>query len=545
VTDSTGTASNRADAMLQAGLTLASELALDAVLQRIIELATGLTGARYGALGVLGADGAIIEFVTTGITTEQREHIGHLPVGKGILGLLIRDARTLRLPDISKDPHSYGFPPNHPPMHSFLGAPVKARGRVFGNIYLTEKQGAPEFTEEDERTLEVLAAQAGVAVENARLHEESRQRERRLEAMGEVATATLSGLRVEEVLGLLARRSRELLGADVATVAVPADEPGMLTLLVVDGEEAESLRGAVFPLEGSISGEVVQSGVPLVFEDVTADPRADQPIMGGGLLGPAAFVPLSGPDRIIGTLCVANRLHGRLLDQDDLSTLQSFAGQASVAIEYARAQQDLQRLAVLEDRERIAKELHDGVIQSLFAVGMGLQGAAALSRDHELERRIEGAVGEIDGAIRDLRNYIFGLRPGILADRQLDQALRAMAAEFEQRSGVTTVVEVDLRVASDLSSVAGDVIQLVREALSNVERHAGATTCRVSLVRRGDRAALEIDDDGQGFDPAEAATRGGAGLRNLAERAESLRGSFEVESDPAEGTLVRVVIPLA
>ena len=531
--------------MLQAGLTLASELALDAVLQRIIELATGLTGARYGALGVLGADGAIIEFVTTGITTEQREHIGHLPVGKGILGLLIRDARTLRLPDISKDPHSYGFPPNHPPMHSFLGAPVKARGRVFGNIYLTEKQGAPEFTEEDERTLEVLAAQAGVAVENARLHEESHQRERRLEAMGEVATATLSGLRVEEVLGLLARRSRELLGADVATVAVPADEPGMLTLLVVDGEEAESLRGAVFPLEGSISGEVVQSGVPLVFEDVTADPRADQPIMGGGLLGPAAFVPLSGPDRIIGTLCVANRLHGRLLDQDDLSTLQSFAGQASVAIEYARAQQDLQRLAVLEDRERIAKELHDGVIQSLFAVGMGLQGAAALSRDHELERRIEGAVGEIDGAIRDLRNYIFGLRPGILADRQLDQALRAMAAEFEQRSGVTTVVEVDLRVASDLSSVAGDVIQLVREALSNVERHAGATTCRVSLVRRGDRAALEIDDDGQGFDPAEAATRGGAGLRNLAERAESLRGSFEVESDPAEGTLVRVVIPLA
>src|SRR6266511_1073690 len=298
---------DRTRMLLEAGLALSSELSLDAVLQRIIGLAAQVTKARYGALGVLGPDDRIIEFITTGVTPEQRRAIGHPPTGRGILGVLIREARPLRLSEISKDPRSVGFPPNHPPMHSFLGAPVKARGRVFGNIYLTEKQGAPEFTEEDERTLEVLAAQAGVAVENARLHEESRQRERRLEAMGEVATATLSGLRVEEVLGLLARRSRELLGADVATVAVPADEPGMLTLLVVDGEEAESLRGAVFPLEGSISGEVVQSGVPLVFEDVTADPRADQPIMGGGLLGPAAFVPLSGPDRIIGTLCVANR----------------------------------------------------------------------------------------------------------------------------------------------------------------------------------------------------------------------------------------------
>ncbi len=544
MTESTGPSPDRTDALLQAGLTLASELALDAVLQRIIELATGLTGARYGALGVLGPDGGIIEFVTTGITTEQRAHIGHLPVGKGILGLLISEARTLRLPDISKDPHSYGFPPNHPLMHSFLGAPVKARGRVFGNIYLTEKQGAPEFTEDDERTLEVLAAQAGVAIENARLHEESRQRERRLEAMGEVATATLSGLRVEEVLGLLARRSRGLLGADLATVAVPADQPGMLTLLVVDGEEAEGLRGTVFPVEGSISGEVVQHGLPVVFEDVTADPRADQPILRGGRIGPAAFVPLAGPDRIIGTLCVANLLHGRLLDQDDLTTLQSFAGQASVAIEYARAQQELQRLAVLEDRERIAKELHDGVIQSLFAVGMGMQAAAALSRDPEQERRIEGAVGEIDRAIRDLRNYIFGLRPGILADRQLDQALRALAAEFEERTGVTTAVDVDVRVAAELSSVAGDVVQLAREALSNVGRHAGATTCRVSLVQRVGRAVLEIDDDGRGFDPAETSTRGGSGLRNLADRAESLGGSMEVESSPDEGTAVRITLPL-
>jgi signal transduction histidine kinase len=372
---------DRAQMLIEAGLTLASELSLDAVLQRIVDLAVKVTDAGYGALGVLGPDDRIQEFITIGVTPEERAAIGHPPTGHGILGVLIRDRRPLRLREISRDPRSIGFPPNHPPMKSFLGAPVMARGQAFGNIYLTEKRGADQFDEEDERALVVLATQAGVAIENARLY-----------------------------------------------------------------EEAE------------------------------------------------------------------------------------------------RASRELQRLHVLDERERIAKELHDGVIQSLFAVGMSLQAAAAMSGDSAVASRIESGVEDIDRAIRDLRNYIFGLRPGILADRQLDQALNELAEEFQGRTGVVTVVDVDPGVAAELSSRAGDVVQMTREALSNVGRHARATTCRVSLRRSNGGAVLEIDDDGRGFDPG--AVVEGMGLRNLRDRLASLGASFELDSTDGVGTTIRAVLPV-
>jgi len=360
---------------------LASELSLDAVLQRLVELAVELTDARYGALGVLSPDGGSIEeFITVGITPEERAALGDPPTGHGLLGVLIRDATPLRIPDIGADPRSVGFPPNHPTMTSLLGAPIAGRGTVFGNIYLTDKQDADGFDEEDERILVVLATQAAVAIENARLYDETE------------------------------RKGREL-----------------------------------------------------------------------------------------------------------------------------------QRLQVLEERERIGKELHDGVIQSLFAVGMHLQGLAAATTDDTVARSLEAAVEDVDHAIRDLRNYIFGLRPGILADRQLDQALKEMASEFGARSGVVTVVDVDDGAASELASRAADVVQLVREALSNVGRHGAASTCRVSLRRDDSGFILEIDDDGRGFDVD--LTTWGMGLRNLRERVGSLGGRLEVASTPGEGTTVRATFP--
>ena len=367
--------------LIEAGMALASELSLDAVLLRIVELAVDLTGARYGALGVLTPDGrSIEEFITVGITAEERAALGDPPTGHGLLGALIREARPLRIPDIGADPRSVGFPPNHPPMKSLLGAPITGRGKVFGNIYLTDKQDADAFDEEDERVLVVLATQAAVAVENARLY-----------------------------------------------------------------DEAE------------------------------------------------------------------------------------------------RSARELQRLQVVEERERIGKELHDGVIQSLFAVGMHLQGLATATGDDNISRNLESAVEDIDHAIRDLRNYIFGLRPGILADRQLDQALKEMATDFAARSGVVTVVEIDGEAASRLTSRAADVVQIVREALSNVGRHGGATTCRVSVERNAAGLMIEVDDDGQGFDVE--LTRSGMGLQNLQERVGSLGGVFQIESTPGEGTTVRATFP--
>jgi signal transduction histidine kinase len=367
--------------LIEAGMILASELSLDVVLLRIVQVAAELTDARYGALGVLTPDGQRIEeFITVGISPEMRAALGDPPTGHGLLGTLIREAHPMRVSDIAADPRSVGFPPNHPPMRSLLGAPVTGRGRIFGNIYLTDKQDTDAFDDEDERVLVVLAAQAAIAVENARLY-----------------------------------------------------------------DEAE------------------------------------------------------------------------------------------------RSGRELRRLEMLEERERIAKELHDGVIQSLFAVGMSLQGVAAMSGDENVSRRLDAAVEDVDHAIRDLRNYIFGLRPGILADRQLDVAVRELAEEFGARAGVVIVVAIDGETASQLASRAADVIQLVREALSNVERHADATTCRVSL-RRGDDDGLivEIDDDGKGFDVS--APSSGMGLSNLRKRVASLDGRVEIESS-TEGTTVRVTIP--
>jgi signal transduction histidine kinase len=529
--------------LVQVGLAIASELSFSAVLQRIIELAAEITDARYGALGVLGADQRIAEFVTTGITPEQRAAIGDLPVGHGILGVLIGDARPLRLRSIADHPQSVGFPPNHPPMRSFLGAPVKARGKVFGNIYLTEKRSAPEFSEEDEQTLVILAAQAGVAVENAHLYEEARQRERRLEAIREITTRILEGASADETLSLVARRARELVGADVAVISVPGDSEGLLVAKVADGARAAEVSGLEVPLDASISGEVIRTGAAVVLNDAGADPRAFRPLIERAGLGPAMFIPLAARGTAFGTLTVGNRPGGRPLSSEDVALVETFAGQASVAIEYGRAQSELARLALMDERERIAKELHDGVIQSLFAVGMGLQAAATMSRDPDLERRVTDAVAEIDRAIRDLRNYIFGLRPGILADRQLDQAIRQLAEEFEAKTGVTTVVEVDARVAAELTANAADLIQLFREALSNVGRHAQAATCRVSLTMAGPNAQLEIDDDGVGFDPGTADGRGN-GLRNLRERAANMGGDLTIVSSTGEGTTVRVLLPL-
>jgi len=532
---------DRRERLIRSGLALASELSLEAVLQRIVELAAELTGARYGALGVLGTDGRIAEFITTGISQEQRAAIGDPPTGHGILGLLIREARPLRIPRIAEHEASVGFPPNHPSMTSFLGAPILLRGEAFGNLYLTDKEGADAFDEQDEEALVVLATQAAIAIQNARLYQEARTRERWLEGVREVGNAILSRAHPDEALQLIASLARELVGADLSWVVVP-ESPGKLRVAFADGEDAAKILGMTLPMDDSISGEVVRTGEPVVVRDAMVDPRAYRPLAEAVPHGPTVLVPLTSHGQAFGTLAAANRSGGPAFDAESVHLLQTFAGQAALALEYAKAQREVERLAVMEDRERIAKELHDGVIQALFAVGMGLQGTAIMAGDEELASRIEGAVGELDRVIRDLRNYIFGLRPGILADRQLDKALRALVEEFQSKTGVVTIIEIDEEIAAQLSSMASDLIQLTREALSNVGRHAEAATCRVSLRRRNGAAVLEVDDDGRGFDPATA--RRGDGLTNLEQRAEALGGNASITSAPAEGTTVRVELPL-
>lgn len=530
------------EALIQAGLILGSELSLPAVLQKIIDLACEVADARYGALGVLGEDGRIEQFITHGITEEEYRAIGALPQGRGILGVLIREARPLRLARIQDDPRSVGFPPNHPPMTSFLGVPLRVRDRVFGNLYLTEKRGADEFTAEDEEAVLTLAAQAAVAVENARLYREARTGQRRLAASAEVTQAILEGRDTDQVLRLIAERARELAMAALATVTTPTAGEG-LVVRVATGARADALQGMRFPAEESISGQVMRTRRPLLVPDATADPRASEPVVRVGGIGPALFVPLAGRDEVVGTLLVANLSGGRTFTEEDLTVVELFAGQAAVALEHGRFRKELERLAILEDRERIAQELHDGVVQSLFSVGMSLQAADATADNPEAVReRVAGAVEGIDRAIRDLRNYIFALRPGTEADRQLDRTLRELVGTFSRGTDTVIVPEIDPRVASLLVPYAGALLQAAREALSNAVRHADAQTVSVRLRRGDDEALLEVEDDGKGFDP-DAAEGRGQGLANLEARARSMGGILEIEpADP--GTLVRIRIPI-
>jgi GAF domain-containing protein len=290
---------DRYERLLEAGLVLAADLSLPATLQRIVELAADLTGARYGALGVLGRDGVITEFITTGVTAAERAAIGHIPVGRGILGVLIDDARPLRLHDIAEDPRSVGLPPHHPPMRTFLGVPVKAGGRVYGNLYLTEKDGGEDFDADDERALTLLAAQAGAAIEAANLYEQATDRAQRLEAIRAVSTAILAGTDTGELLGLIVRHARALVGAVLATLALPVDGD-RLAVEAADGSLADRLRGTVFPAQGSVAGDVVRTGEAVVLADAGADPRAAQPIVAAGV-GPAVFIPLAVRGRVLGT----------------------------------------------------------------------------------------------------------------------------------------------------------------------------------------------------------------------------------------------------
>ncbi len=532
---------DRKDILLEAGLTLASELSLPIVLQRIVDLAAQVTDARYGALGVIGEGESLTEFVTTGISSRQRKVIGALPTGRGVLGLLISEPRPVRINNIGEHALSVGFPPNHPPMRSFLGAPVTAMGRVFGNIYLAEKRGAGDFTQEDEDALVLLATQAGVAIANATLYEELRAREQWLDALRDITNLVLSGGKEGSLLEGIAEHARALVGADAATISTLSGPGPDLVIAAAVGARSGDLLGQSVPALGSISAHILGSGESIVLDDVSADSRAYQPVVHLGRHGPALFVPLRVPGGIKGTLMVANLKGGRRFEEKDRALVERFADAASVAMDYDRSQAELHRLGLMEERERIAKELHDGIIQSLFAVGMSLQGTAMMSGSDEVSERIEHAVEELDRVIRDLRNYIFGLRPGILADRQLDQALHALGEQMEARSGEKVDVAVDAALAARLSARSADIVQLTREALSNVARHAQATHVALRLERSGSRAVLTVEDDGVGFAPDDPSA--GNGMRNMRERAESLGGKLEVVSKAGKGTTLRISFP--
>ncbi|MEA2657187.1 MAG: hypothetical protein QOI23_2552, partial [Chloroflexota bacterium] len=363
-----------------------------------------------------------------------------------------------------------------------------------------------------------------------------------LDALRQISGQILEGVDSDSLLTSIAEHARELAGADAASILTTTASPGSLEVVAAVGAHAPQVRNQSVPAKRSISGKVIETGKVLHTDDASTQAGAYQPIIRLGHVGPAIFMPLRVRGRATGTLMVANLKGGRLFDEATIRLVETFADQASVAIEFSRAQDDAKRVELMEDRERIARELHDGIIQSLFAVGMGLQGAALLAQSPDTAGRIDGAVDELDRVIRDLRNYIFGLRPGILADRQLDQALRELAEDLQKRSGSRVEIEVDAALAASLSSRSHQIVQLTREALSNVARHAAAAQSVVRLARDGKEAVLTIEDDGVGFD-LEAGSAGN-GLRNMRERAEAMGGTMRVTSAAKKGTRLRMTFPI-
>jgi signal transduction histidine kinase len=526
----------RLRALLDAVVAIGADLDLRSTLQRIVEAACRLAGARYGALGVIGSDRMLMEFITHGIDPETHASIGDLPRGHGVLGLLIDDPRPIRLPDITKHPRAYGFPPNHPPMHSFLGVPVRIRDQVFGNLYLAEKRDGEQFNQEDEDMVVALAVAAGAAVDNARLFAQARRRQRWLEAAAEITSVLLGDVRRTEALGLVATRAREVAEADLALVLLRGESDDTLVVEVASGDDGR-FRGARVAVAGSRFAPVLAERHLTVVDDLGSAADWGVPLK----TGTALLVPLTAGEISYGALVVAYGVASGLdLADLDVAVVETFAGQAALALERARAQDEREMLAVLGDRERIARDLHDVVIQRLFAAGMQLQTAAQLAARPEVRERLDSVVDDLDTTIRDIRGAIFELRspaPGSVRSELrglVDEARGALGFRPELRidGPVDTAVPEAVRVA--LSPV-------LREALSNAAKHGHAHTVRVHLAVGRGEIVLTVTDDGVG--PGEA-TATGHGRANMAARAADLGGSFDLRPGPAGGTVLTWRVPL-
>jgi signal transduction histidine kinase len=530
------TSRERLRALLDAVVGIGTDLDLRSTLQRIVESACALVGARYGALGVLGDDQLLSDFITYGIDPQTHAKIGDLPRGRGVLGLLITDPQPVRMPDITQHARSYGFPPNHPPMHSFLGVPVRTRDQIFGNLYLAEKQGADEFSDDDEEIVGALAAAAGVAIDNARLFALAQRRERWLAATAEITSVLLGTVRRTEALQLIARRAREVSEADLVLVLLYDDDNHRYTIEVADGSDPASaeLAGRSLPADDETTRIFGQEKPGLVDNLRTA---AEWP--GAVPDGPALAAPLTAAGALHGVLIVAHQTRRPARPADDAVLLSSFAGQAALALERARAQDERELLVVLEDRERIARDLHDVVIQRLFATGMQLQAIAPQTVRPDTAKRINAAVDDLDATIRDIRRSIFELRApaGTTLRTELRDAIDAAAETLGFRPVLDVSGPVDSAVPDD---IAPEILAVVREALTNVARHAEATTARVSIRAADGSVVLLIEDDGVGIDPGRA--RGG--VVNMGERAHDLGGTFEVGPGEAGGTTVLWKVPI-
>jgi signal transduction histidine kinase len=533
-------ARDRSHSVLEAIVAVGSELDLSTVLRRIVETAVTLVDAQYGALGVIGQLGRLSEFITVGMSDEERELIGPMPSGNGILGLLISNPDPLHLENLTQHPASVGFPANHPPMTSFLGVPVRVRGEVFGNLYLTNKRDG-QFDDTDEEVVVALAAAVGVAVDNARLYQESGERERWLQASAEVTTTLLYGTDPSDALTLVAMRAREVAGADLAFIALE-NEKNQLIIEVADGHDAMRLRGMVVPIAESLVGTAFSTAVSITVDELLTDGPVGA-ALGPTRLGGAILVPLGDATTISGVLGIVMPRTAPPFGRQSEAMVRTFAGQAAIALELARARRDAERVTLYEDRDRIARDLHDLVIQRLFASGMQLESSLRLIRDQEAVGRIHHVVDELDVTIREIRSAIYALQaPQAVRPDSLRDQLMVVADAAASILGCTPSVHFDGLIDTAVPvPIREHMVAVLGEALSNVARHAHATSVTIAVAVDRESVNLRVTDNGIGI----SATGRRSGLTNLVERANLLGGTCTaLVHDSSGGTDLTWSVPL-
>uniref|UniRef100_A0AAU2VUM0 GAF domain-containing protein n=1 Tax=Streptomyces sp. NBC_00008 TaxID=2903610 RepID=A0AAU2VUM0_9ACTN len=517
----------RVPQLLEAMRSVGTGLELHTTLDRICETAAELAHARYAAIGVVDEEGrGLSDFVTYGVPEPVAREIGHRPDGhRGLLGALIHDPRPVRLADLTADSRFAGFPPGHPPMRTFLGVPIRVQGEIFGNLYLSEKDGGGEFTDYDLHMVRVLATEAGIAIGNARLYEAARQRERWIDGSVAVTTALLSGGDADDALAVVAEQARHLAASAAGIVLLPAQDGG-LEIVAVSETEPTGALGVIIPAQSPVVGMLL-GGEAVFVDDSATDPRMITTL--ADRFGPSMLLPLHSGGRVLGALATPRARGGRPFTETERTLAAQFASQAALALMMAEAQRDRERLAVYEDRDRIARDLHDLVIQRLFATGMMLESAQRRSDVPEVQTGVGRAVDELDVTIQEIRTAIFALQqepaeaPSGLRTRVLRE-INMAAVPLGFKPSHHFVGPVDAAVGE---LTGKNLIAALREALSNAFRHAVASRIDVvvdataTLPDGRDAVRLTVADDGVGIPP------GGrrSGLRNLARRAESLGGA--------------------
>ncbi|MER6914380.1 GAF domain-containing protein [Streptomyces sp. NPDC000594] len=535
---------DRLNGLLTAVLSVGRELDLPQVLRGIVEAAVVLVDAEYGALGVIGDEQRLAQFLPVGIDDDTRHRIGEPPSGHGLLGELIRHPEALRLADLAQHPSSSGFPAHHPPMNSFLGVPIRVRDAVFGNLYLTEKRGGGEFDAEDEAVLATLAVAAGIAIENARLFETVRLRERWLTASADFTSALLSGASEIQVLEMMTDRARRITASGLGVV-YRVERGGALREALALGEDAEVHRGSAPSVGGTLAAAALERGAPVTVADIARDERSAPEAERWRGYGPAVAVPVGRTGQARGVLVLARAAGSTPFTDAETAPLSGFAGQAALALELADRRRDAEQMALLADRDRIARDLHDLAIQRLFATGMTLQSARRFVEHPEATERLVRAIDDLDDTIKIIRSTIFGLReretataaPGLRVRtvRALEDAARTLgfAPALRMEGLIDTAVP---------GPVADEVVAVLGEALTNVARHAAAARTEVALLVRSGTLTVQVTDDGRGLDTATVTRR--SGLRNLTERATRLGGTLTVTPAPPGGTRLVWTVPL-